>query len=82
MSKLKTATRDHLPDSAFALPGRRFPIHDEAHARAALQMAHNVTPSEQATIRRKVHAKYPQIDSGHEMSAGANAARYMGMGAK
>jgi hypothetical protein len=35
MSKLTTATRKKLPDSAFALPGGRYPIEDKAHARDA-----------------------------------------------
>lgn len=61
MSVLKTKTRDALPDSAFALPGRRFPIHDIAHGRAALSMMHNASPAEQAIIKRKVHARYPGI---------------------
>lgn len=61
MSKLTTERRDEIPGGEFALPGRRYPIHDESHARAALSMAHYATPSEQAEIRAKVHAKYPGI---------------------
>lgn len=61
MSKLTTERRDEIPGKEFALPGRRFPIHDESHARAALSMAHYASPAEQATIKRKVHAKYPGI---------------------
>jgi hypothetical protein len=34
---LTPTERSHLPDSAFALPGRRFPIHDANHGRIALQ---------------------------------------------
>ena len=65
MATLTSKKRDKLPDTAFALPGRRYPIHDENHARAALSMvsAHG-TKSEQATVRRKVKAKYPGIDVG------------------
>lgn len=61
MSKLTTERRDEIPGGEFALPGRRYPIHDESHARAALSMAHYATPAEQAQIRAKVHAKYPGI---------------------
>ncbi len=35
MAKLTTDERKHLPDSKFALPGGRYPIEDEAHARNA-----------------------------------------------
>jgi hypothetical protein len=61
VSKLTTGRRDEIPGGEFALPGRRYPIHDESHARAALSMAHYATPAEQAEIKRKVHAKYPDI---------------------
>lgn len=64
MSKLTTERRDEIPGRAFALPGRRYPIHDESHARAALSMAHYASPAEQATIKRKVHARYPDIGKG------------------
>lgn len=39
MGKLTKKERDALPDNAFALPGRRFPIIDKRHARAALSRA-------------------------------------------
>lgn len=39
MSRLTQAERDALPDSAFALPGRRYPIPDKNHARDALARA-------------------------------------------
>ena len=59
MATLTAASRKALPSSAFALPGRRYPINDAGHARAALsRAAANATPSEQATIRRKVKARY------------------------
>jgi len=39
-AKLSSAARNKLPDSAFALPSKRkYPIHDKAHVRAALQRA-------------------------------------------
>ena len=62
MAKLTTKARKAIPTKNFALPGRRYPINDPAHARNALaRAAQNATPAEQATIRRKVHAKYPSI---------------------
>lgn len=64
MTKLTTERRAEIPGNEFALPGRRYPIHDENHARAALSMAHYASPAEQATIKRKVHAKFPGIGSG------------------
>lgn len=71
---LSAKDRQRLPSSDFALPGRgegpkgagagSYPIPDKAHARAALSRASaNASPSEQAEIRRKVHAKYPDIGS-------------------
>jgi len=62
MADLTAAERDALPDSDFALPGRHYPIHDEAHARAALSRgAQHASPEELATIKRKVKARYPTI---------------------
>lgn len=60
---LSSDARNDLKDSDFALPGRRYPIHDEAHARNALARgAQHATPEELATIRRKVKSRYPGID--------------------
>jgi hypothetical protein len=60
--KLSAKERNSLSDDDFALPGRRYPIQDINHARAALSMvAKHGTPQEQATVRRKVHARYPEI---------------------
>jgi hypothetical protein len=51
-----------LPASDFALPGGRYPIEDASHARNALaRAAQHASPSEQATIRRKVKARFPGI---------------------
>ena len=59
--KLTAAARKKIPSKDFALPGGRFPINDVNHGRAALSMAHNASPAEQETIKRKVHAKFPGI---------------------
>lgn len=69
---ITTAERKALPSGEFALPGKgtgaggkgpgSYPIPDEAHARNALARgAQHASPSELATIKRKVHAKYPGI---------------------
>jgi hypothetical protein len=62
MAELTTAKRNRLPTSTFALPGRRYPINDPNHARNALaRVSQHGTPAEKATVRSKVHAKYPSI---------------------
>jgi len=64
--------RQSLKSSQFALPGKgtgaggkgpgSYPIDTPGRARNALARgAQNATPAEQATIRRKVAAKYPNI---------------------
>jgi len=71
--RLSAAQRQSLPKSDFALPGRgsgpkgagsgSYPIPDRGHAKAALSRgAANASPGEQATIKRKVKAKYPDMD--------------------
>jgi hypothetical protein len=75
MAELTTAKRKKLKSSQFALPGKgegpegkgagSYPIPDEAHARAALsRAAQHASPAEQATIKRKVKAKFPKIEVG------------------
>lgn len=60
--KLTAKARKNISTKNFALPGRRYPIHDMSHARNALsRVAQHGTPAEKATVRRKVHAKYPSI---------------------
>jgi hypothetical protein len=72
MAKLTAAKRNALPGKSFALPGKgegpkgkgsgSYPIPDAAHARAALsRAAQHASPAEQATIKRKVAAKFPGI---------------------
>lgn len=67
MAELTTKTRNALPDSAFALPGRRYPIADINHARNALaRVAANGTPEEKARVRAAVARRYPQIETDHD----------------
>lgn len=72
MSKLSASQRQSLPKSDFALPGKgkgpkgagsgSYPIPDANHARNALaRVSQNGSPAEKATVRAKVHAKYPGI---------------------
>ena len=62
MARLTTAERNALPDSAFAGPGRSYPINDPSHARNALARAsQNAGPALQEKIEAKVHKKYPAI---------------------
>ena len=62
MAKLSSLARKYLETSQFALPGRRYPIEDKAHARNALaRVSQHGSPSEKATVRAKVHRKYPEI---------------------
>ncbi len=62
MTKLTTATRKKIPSGEFALPGRRYPIEDLAHARNALaRVAQDGTPAEITAVRRKVHRLYPEL---------------------
>lgn len=59
MAKLTSEERDALPDSDFALPGRRYPIPDQDHARNALARA--AGKPEEAEVRAAVHKRYPDI---------------------
>ena len=63
MSKLTTKQRSALRTSEFALPGRRFPVNDKNHARAALSMAPralragSIDESQLRAIQAKAHKK-------------------------
>jgi hypothetical protein len=62
MTKLTTVTRKKIPARKFALPGRRYPIEDKAHARNALaRVSQDGTAAEKATVRRKVQRAYPSL---------------------
>lgn len=52
LSQLTAKKRDKLSDDDFALPGRRYPIHDLNHAKAALsRVAQFGTPEEKKKVR-------------------------------
>ena len=63
MSKLTTARRRRLPDSAFAIPERReYPIDTRSRGRAALaRVAHDGTLAEQRRVAEAVHRRYPTM---------------------
>jgi hypothetical protein len=62
MTKLTTAARKKIPTGEFALPGRRYPVEDEAHARNALsRVSQDGTPAEKATVRSKVGRLFPGL---------------------
>ena len=57
MARLTAAQRKKLPSSAFAGPGRSFPIPDKNHARAALSMIGKAPASARPAIRARANAK-------------------------
>ncbi len=62
MAVLTRRQRKKLPDSAFALSGRRYPIHDEEHARAALAYVERYgTDEEKRRVRAAVRRRYPHM---------------------
>lgn len=63
MAKLTYKKRKKLSKKSFAKPGKRaYPIMDKSHARNALaRVSQFGTEAEKATVRAKVHAKFPNI---------------------
>lgn len=62
MAVLTTTGRKHIKSKNFALPGRKYPIQDIAHARNALaRVSQFGSPAEQAKVRAAVHKKYPSL---------------------
>ena len=62
MAVLTTKARTAIPTSEFALPGRRYPIEDRAHADNALaRVSQYGTPQEQDEVRSAVKRKYHDI---------------------
>ena len=63
MAKLNAKKRKRLRKSQFAIPSKRlYPIHDKAHARAALAYAkRRNTRGAYATVRRAVLKRYPSL---------------------
>ena len=62
MAKLTTKARKAIPSKEFALPGKRYPIEDKAHARNALaRVSQHGSPAEKSKVRSAVHKKFPAI---------------------
>ena len=63
-AKLSYKEKKALPESAFVFPSeRKYPIHDEAHARNALaRVAQFGTPEEKSKVRAAVKKRYPNIE--------------------
>lgn len=58
--KLDAASRNALPSSDFALPGRRYPINDRSHAaNAKARVSQFGSPAEKAKVNAAVARKYP-----------------------
>lgn len=62
MAKLTTKGRKHIKAKNFALPERRYPIHDRSHAANALaRVAQYGTPAEKKKVKAAVYKKYPSL---------------------
>lgn len=69
MARLNAAQRNRLPGSAFAGPGRSYPVEDIGHAKAALsRAASNASPELEARIKAKVRRLYPNMTVDGEVS--------------
>lgn len=59
--RLTQKAHDALPDDAFALSGRRFPIHTPDHAALALVLSKQFAPGEHTLVRQKVLKRHPGV---------------------
>jgi hypothetical protein len=68
VAKLTAAKRNALPNSAFALPGRRYPIQDRSHAaNAKARVSQYGTPAEKARVFAAVARRYPDMGKRQDM---------------
>ena len=68
--------RKQIDPGSFALPGRRYPIHDLAHARNALaRVAQHGSEEEKKKVRSAVYRKYPGLRKRVEEASVRGAAR-------
>lgn len=80
MAKLSYKQRKNLKKSSFALPGRRYPIEDKAHARNALaRVSQHGTPEEKKKVRAAVNRKYPGIGKKSETASFRERQRKQGL---
>jgi len=63
MAKLTSRGRKRIKRSNFAIPEKRaYPVHDKAHARAALsRVSQHGSPSQKKRVRAKVYRRYPSL---------------------
>lgn len=62
MARLTAAARNALPDSAFAGPGRSYPINDKSHAIAAEGMSKRFAgKSQHGSVVAQVKKKFPGL---------------------
>jgi len=81
MAVLTQAQRDGLSNSQYALSGRRFPINDEKHAKAAIMLSNKGTDAEEAeTVRRKARAYLKNHAQGGKIFNYMNGGRTMPSG--
>lgn len=71
MAKLTTKARKALPDSAFAGPGRSYPIEDRAHAANAKARASQfASPAVKAQVDAAVARRYPSMGKTSDAGSG------------
>lgn len=77
MARLKGKQRRKLPASAFAYPSTRsYPIHDKAHARAALaRSASRKTGGSYAHVAAAVNRRFPGLAKGQTKTRSKSRAR-------
>lgn len=63
-AKLSTASRDKLSDSAFCGPNRSFPVHDRAHAVAAMRLLGRYKGGDKEAIRSCIERKAKSMGVG------------------
>lgn len=62
LDTLTADARNNLKDGDFALPGRRYPIHDLSHAKNALaRVAQNGSTDEQNQVKAAVYRRFPAL---------------------
>lgn len=67
-AELTAKGRNQINEGNFALPGRRYPIHDMSHARNALaRVAQHGTAGERTIVRAAVESKYPSLKKSAEV---------------
>jgi hypothetical protein len=63
MATLSSKRRRRMPKRTFAIPGKRkYPVHDIAHARAAIQrVRQHGSPAEKRRVFAAIRRRYPAL---------------------